>query len=289
MFPRLFTRSVVVLSILFSLDSQVSAQFSRANLDSLRNQLRLLELTQADVVSILSPGSFTSHFLFANTESFYREEETVDVTYSTGKCELGSSEFMPEDAWNVPKGTLVSVEIQPKDSLTARDLGFDLGKLKKERPYRPSKNYVYFDKETGLSIHMWGDNTVHTIGFFPSRGLESRLCNNDAIRRYFRKDKWRFLSETKKQYAVDFNFPANVSSMSVNEVEPARFRIGVTASDPEYDVLTYKITGGRIIGMGAKVVWDLTGLLPGVYTITCDVGDGVGPRGRFLTKSVTLK
>jgi len=41
----------------------------------------------------------------------------------------------------------------------------------------------------------------------------------------------------------------------------------VSVLDPENDVLTfsYKVSGGRIIGTGQKVKWDLTGVSPGTY------------------------
>jgi len=69
--------------------------------------------------------------------------------------------------------------------------------------------------------------------------------------------------------------------------------IGVTtsASDPENDVLTYNYTvsGGRIVGQGAKVDWDLSGARPGTYTITTAVNDGCGVCGKTDTRTVTVE
>jgi hypothetical protein len=63
------------------------------------------------------------------------------------------------------------------------------------------------------------------------------------------------------------------------------------AVDPEGDVLTYdyNITAGQIIGTGAKVVWNLTGVKSGTYSITVGVDDGAGIVGRTITKSITVK
>ena len=60
--------------------------------------------------------------------------------------------------------------------------------------------------------------------------------------------------------------------------------------DPENDVLTYvyKVSGGRIIGAGAKVVWDLSGVAPGTYTITVGVDDGCGICGATITKEIKV-
>jgi hypothetical protein len=66
--------------------------------------------------------------------------------------------------------------------------------------------------------------------------------------------------------------------------------IRTTAVDPENDVLTYNYTvsGGRIVGTGANVSWDLSGLSPGTYTIVAGVDDGCGLCGQTQTKTVTV-
>jgi hypothetical protein len=63
------------------------------------------------------------------------------------------------------------------------------------------------------------------------------------------------------------------------------------AVDPEEDVLMYQFTvsGGRIVGQGANVTWDLTGIAPGTYTITAGVDDGCGICGQTQTRTITVK
>lgn len=57
-------------------------------------------------------------------------------------------------------------------------------------------------------------------------------------------------------------------------------RTGITsvASDPDGDPLTYSYTttSGQIVGSGAKVEFDSTGLQPGSYAVKCMVSDGRG-------------
>lgn len=76
--------------------------------------------------------------------------------------------------------------------------------------------------------------------------------------------------------------PSNASEMRVNVV--------TTAVDPEGDVLMYNytISGGRIVGAGAKVTWDLNGVMAGTYTITAGVDDGCGICGKRETQTVTI-
>jgi len=66
--------------------------------------------------------------------------------------------------------------------------------------------------------------------------------------------------------------------------------VTTTAVDPENDVLTYNYTvsGGRIVGTGANVSWDLSGVAPGSYTITAGVDDGCGLCGKTQTQTVTV-
>ena len=66
--------------------------------------------------------------------------------------------------------------------------------------------------------------------------------------------------------------------------------VTTTAFDPENDVLTYNYTvsGGRIVGQGANVSWDLTGAQPGTYTITSGVDDGCGVCGTTQTRTITV-
>ncbi|MGC2234834.1 MAG: hypothetical protein WA584_01565 [Pyrinomonadaceae bacterium] len=68
--------------------------------------------------------------------------------------------------------------------------------------------------------------------------------------------------------------------------------VGITtvARDPDNDVLTYNYTvsGGRIVGQGANVSWDLTNAQPGTYTVTVGVDDGCGVCGTTKTETITV-
>jgi hypothetical protein len=68
-------------------------------------------------------------------------------------------------------------------------------------------------------------------------------------------------------------------------------QVATTAVDPENDVVTYNYTvsGGRIVGQGKKVHWDLTGIAPGTYTIIAGVDDGCGICGQTQTQTITVK
>lgn len=67
--------------------------------------------------------------------------------------------------------------------------------------------------------------------------------------------------------------------------------VATHASDPENDPLIYNYTvsGGRIIGTGANVQWDLSGAQPGTYTITTGVDDGCGICGKTNTQTIRVE
>ena len=64
-----------------------------------------------------------------------------------------------------------------------------------------------------------------------------------------------------------------------------------TATNPDNDTLLYNYTvsGGRIVGTGSNVSWDLSGAKAGTYTITSAVDNGCGLCGKTVTKTVTVK
>ncbi len=105
------------------------------------------------------------------------------------------------------------------------------------------------------------------------------------------------------------NIPANVTALSLSDNEirggcadgfrprdgqtcndNTTVNVTTTAFDTEGDVLTYNYTvsGGRVIGSGANVQWDLSGVSPGTYTITAGVDDGCGFCGQTQTQTITV-
>ncbi len=77
---------------------------------------------------------------------------------------------------------------------------------------------------------------------------------------------------------------------SPNPSETMVIDVTTQAFDEDNDPLVYKYTvsGGEIIGKGANVKWDLSGALPGLYTITAAVDDGCGYCGKTISKAVTV-
>jgi hypothetical protein len=119
-----------------------------------------------------------------------------------------------------------------------------------------------------------------------------------------------FIGRRNPRQAEIVNQAANVTALAVSKsvlrlgpCPPGQQPVGgvacdeptisvtTTAVDPENDVLTYNYTvsGGRIVGTGANVTWDLTGAAPGTYTITAGVDDGCGLCGQTQTQTITVE
>jgi len=85
--------------------------------------------------------------------------------------------------------------------------------------------------------------------------------------------------------------PAGYKSTSGGCTDSTTITLATTAVDPDNDVLTYNYTvsGGRIVGQGANVQWDLSGVPMGTYTVTAGVDDGCGICGKTVTQSVVIQ
>jgi predicted metalloprotease with PDZ domain len=91
------------------------------------------------------------------------------------------------------------------------------------------------------------------------------------------------------QSEITANCPTN-SNICSDSKRTIEISVEGFSSDPT-DILTYNYTvsAGKLIGQGAKVVWDLTGVPPGTYTITAGVDNGCGVCGVTKTETVVIK
>lgn len=73
--------------------------------------------------------------------------------------------------------------------------------------------------------------------------------------------------------------------------KPPGVEIITKSTNPDYDFLTYNYTvsGGKIVGQGEKVFWDLSNVKPGTYTVTVASDNGCGFCGKTITKTVVVK
>lgn len=260
----------------------------------------LLESTRTDVRKILA--SYKSDD--KDGELFTAKNSHIEISYTTGDC----SDEDSEEAWNVLEGKVSLIEISPNKPVKIEDLGFTAANYRKEQKYSNADDlYVYHNKNFGIAFEV-DENEIEKIILFPSNSYKSLLCSNETVKKFYSSESWFENAKLEDRTAGGGCTFASVTDLTLSENEiiigcknPAKNqscpvgyeRISVTtlAIDPENDVLTYHYTvsGGKIVGEGKEVVWDLRGVKPGTYTITAGVDDGCGVCGETKTKTVIVK
>lgn len=109
----------------------------------------------------------------------------------------------------------------------------------------------------------------------------------------------------KKRKNPDENYYASVKDITLSRTEIKTncsngntscsdkiqtIEVATEAPNPGNDFYfySYKVSGGKIVGQGSKVIWDLSGVKPGTYTITAAVDNGCNFCGKTITKEVKV-
>lgn len=284
------------------------AQSPRAALDKVK-EIRLLESNRDDVKRILA--DYESSDGDDYSQDFSKDDWDIEVFYSKGYCSQDNDDDEEDSGkWNIPEGTVREILISPPESIKPDDLGYNLSELKKEQRYANIEDfYVYYSKKLGVYIEAHQDE-VQTILLFPPDSNISRACDdNEDVKKFYSSEEW--FGDTKLEdrvYSPHGDTTPNVTDLTLSATEittgcknaaesdgcpdeAKEISVKTVSIDPENDVLTYNYTvsGGKIIGKGAEVVWDLTDVKPGTYTITAGVDDGCGVCGQTMTREVVVK
>lgn len=103
---------------------------------------------------------------------------------------------------------------------------------------------------------------------------------------------------------VHYNCPPDVVQLSLSRgiiyrscsaTEPDcektdQIDVSAAMSDIENDVVihVFEVSGGVIIGQGSKVIWDLSDVVPGQYTIRAWADDGCGNCGKNISQTISV-
>lgn len=226
------------------------------------------------------------------SDDFEIEDVSIEVFYGSGDCEEDDDAI-----WDAPMGIAYRVEIRWSSDITPSELGLDLVKYEKEQVYASNEElFIYHDKSAGFAVEV-EEGLVLRVIIIPPKSSEIKICNTDFAREFISYKSWFGNKKLKDRVGIVCgNQYANVTALHLTREEvfnlgEKHIGIKVTASDPENDPLVYNYTvsAGKVIGSGAKVVWDLSGVGPGRYTITAGVDDGCGLCGTTQTRTVTIK
>lgn len=289
-----------ILTIIFFISAMCGFAFAQSSLPTLEKvkQLTLLESTREDAIKLLNNVDVGYNDLpDYHVSYFYAEDANLRVYYSNGACADENED------WNVDEFKVTAISVSPKQYTEIKDIGIDYSKFRKERPRNDYKNlYVYHDKKVGIAIWAYGDG-VESVIFSPSEKDFPRLCNRPEVKKYYSSKK--YVRDPDMKTATYHNFPPpDVVSLNLSQSEivtncnsvnencsDAKIAVSIEIKNYMSDVLTYDyhISGGKIVGKGTEVVWDLSGVKPGTYKITAVANNGCGPCGKWITKTVVVK
>lgn len=274
-----------------------------SDLEKVKN-LKLLESNRDEVRKLLADYHKSENSKdFEHKDTFYTGDASFEFSYSKGKCQFDDSDEYESAEWNVQR-----VKISPVNFINPIEFGINLNKYKKEKMYKNNPNvYIYYDKDLGISFEVVQDE-ISEINLFPSPKYNSLMCDKEQAKILSSTDS--IFTEKLEDRIYNINSPASVekiylsqnevvldcNSADANESRPCldnfqKINVFTKTINPQGDVLTYvyTVSGGNIIGRGEKVIWDLSGVKPGTYTITAAVDDGCGFCGQTKTKTVVVK
>ncbi len=260
--------------------------------------VKFFEMDRIDVKQVLYEMTFDGEF--DNRDDFTYGDFDIEAYYSTGECDEDEDEI-----FEAAHGKAIRIVITSSEDLEVKDLGFDISKLKKEQKYlNNEKSFIYHDKKLGIAVDV-DDDEVEEVILFPRISSGTKPCGNDKARDFVKMKSWfgRENLESRVEYAcsqaliaaelprIAFVTNLTLGRDSLAASDSRRIDVATISSDPQNEILKYRyiVSGGQVIGSGPNVVWDLTGVPPGTYTLTAAVDDGCGFCGATVTKTVVIK
>lgn len=289
-----------MLFLCFLTSNFAAAQSSPAEFEKVR-QIRFLQDNRENVRRILADykEDVSDYDDESDSDDFSTKNAEIEVYYSSGGCS-------DDELWNADKFTVTKIEFSLRKNIKVKNFKFDFsGYTKKSEDDDAPEDYTYYNENAGAVFEI-EEGKVRKIILFPSKANASLLCQNDFTTEYFSNEE-QFIDLVLKGKTISCP-AANMNDLIIETDEiladcenPTKrencvvwnkeISIEAIANDPDNDPLTYQYTvsGGKIIGQGAKVVWDISGLQPGNYTITAAVDDGCGFCGMTQTKTLIVK
>lgn len=289
-----------IIAFLFLVSAMCISAFAQPLISEFNKakELKLLESTREDVKRILADYEHDTDEDEDYKQYFSTKNAEVKITLASGDCSDGS------EYWNVPKWTVTKIQITLENAINLKDFNFDFSSYKKEIEDEESpETFNYHDKDAGILFAV-NENEIEEVIIYPTKSKINFLCDNESTSELISGEKDFF--DIIYDPIICGPMPG-VENLILNKNEIIRckksaknkkcfdndMKISVTAQtfDSEIDQLVYgyTVSGGKIVGSGKQVTWDLTDVQPGIYTITAGVDDGCGFCGKTKTEEVVVK
>lgn len=83
--------------------------------------------------------------------------------------------------------------------------------------------------------------------------------------------------------------PGMITPEECSDSNLIKVKVSVVNQRNDELLYNYTVSGGRIIGKGANVAWDLSGVPEGIYTITVGIDDGSELAAKTQTETIRVK
>jgi hypothetical protein len=293
---RLLSILLICLILCGSLTAQKLPELEKVK------EIKMLVSTREDVRRILADYNLKDSEQTFGDDTFETNNFNISVSYSEGKCQ---SEAVEPTGFDIEEGKVVQLEFTPKRTIKLNEVGLNFSKFKKENQYTNFKApKIYYRKDIGMLILTLNDE-IDEIIFEPSKSHYSELCDQGLANRLLSTSSYFDPKQKERYYHFgDAIFPVNVINLILNKLEvlanidDKTIAILTVVENPVNDplVFNYTVNGGKVLKFGEKpidrsnkVMWDLSGVKPGTYTITAAVDNGCGFCGKTMTKTVTVK
>ncbi len=142
--------------------------------------MNINKIIVACVLTILTVASFSHADEWRGIKPLHSTCEDAKRLLGITKCETGIYDFKNEtafiwfserpcaDGWNVPPGTVTSLEVFPKKKIQLTDLGVDERRFKRKASQSAANPDRYIDEEEGLVITAYPDGEVKSIAYIPT-------------------------------------------------------------------------------------------------------------------------
>ncbi len=282
------------------------AQSKFPELDKAR-EIKLLQSNRKDVKRILKGFKHDKDEDNDYRQTFSTKNADIEITFSNAE---DCSEEDSEKVWDVGEWQVTDVTIYVKTELRFENLRIETANFQKEQRYDEDETaFVYYNKDLGIAFEV-NDDEIETILLFSPNGSQSLLCDNEETKdlKQFYSQEGFFITPLEERSKTGACTVPSVKTLtlSANEIiigcnnaeegkscEESSREISVKtveeniANDPI--TFMYKVSGGKIIGNGAEVTWDLTEVESGTYTITAGANNGCGWCGQTKTETVVIK
>lgn len=304
----------VISLIVFVLAMSVSAAAQEvvSTLEKIR-EIKLLESSRDDVRRIFVGYEFKNYNISDYREWIKTKGIEIEFAYSEGNCKNKED----DDDYDVSEWKVSYIQISLHKPIELKELekvlegfGAKISAYRREKLYINDDDiYVRHNKVLGIGLEVVKDS-VREIFFIAPRKYYPLICDKKIAKRRLSTKSFFTLPIKERKLITDERGFLGVGYLELSGVHltadcvQANTVENYTCPDDggglievkaesnyptDYSfVFQYETSGGKIIGTGKKVVWDLSGAKPGTYIITARIDDGCGICGPTVTKTVTI-